>query len=453
MYTWRMRQVLGLNRLAAALIPVQAAGGSLNRQGLRRLLLLRAIVTGISCVGVAILPLLSDLRIPLPFIAGLVAAVVVSILLGHLRLNSSRPIGNTELFAHILLDAAFLALLLLNTGGIGNPLISYLLVLLAATAILLPRGYAQLFAVGGILMYSFFLLLDLSAEGHMAGAAVGGAGSTFELHLVGMWVIFVVSAILITVFISSMAVAVREREHHLAEARENELRNEQLVAIGTLAAGTAHALGTPLSTMSVILDELENSEPAQPGQESVKRELGLLREQVGRCKHSINQLIHYYHKDNPGARGRLTLARFAADIQDYILNVHPAAKVDFAVRADPGTPLNMNPSLRHAVINLIENSIKAARNKVDVSYAADPEDAGNLLISVTDDGPGVPAEVLERFGEPFVSRRKDSMGLGIFLANAALRRAGGKIELFNRQGGGALTLIRLPVAETKEDDE
>ncbi len=444
-----MRQILGLNRLAAWLIPVQSGDTSLTRQGLQRLLLLRAFVTGASCAGLFVLMLLFGLQVPGAYIAGLVAAIVVSILLGYWRLNLSRPIGNTELFLHILVDAVFLVLLLLNTGGVGNPLISYLLVLLAVTATLLPRGFVNSFAVGSILVYTFFLLLDLSAEQNMPGMS-GNAQDMFELHLVGMWVIFVVSAVLITVFISAMAITVRDREHHLAEARENELRNEQLVAIGTLAAGTAHALGTPLSTMSVILNDLDEIDQEELEGESVKQEIGLLREQVSRCKHSINQLIRYYHKDDPSAREQVTLARFAADIQDYILNVHPAAKVEFRLTAEPETPFDVEPSLRHAVINIIENGIKAARKSVEVEYAVDPENARMLLISVADDGPGIPDEVLERIGEPFVSRRKDSMGLGIFLANAAFRRAGGSIEMFNRQAGGAKTMIRLPL--TSEAD-
>lgn len=444
-----MRQILVLNRLTAWLIPVQSGDASLTRQGLQRLLLLRAFVTGASCAGLFVLMLLFGLQVPGAYIAGLVAAIVVSILLGSWRLNLSRPIGNTELFLHILVDVVFLVLLLLNTGGVGNPLISYLLVLLAVTATLLPRGFVNSFAVGSILIYTFFLLLDLSVEQNMPGMS-GNAQDMFELHLVGMWVIFVVSAVLITVFISAMAIAVRDREHHLAEARENELRNEQLVAIGTLAAGTAHALGTPLSTMSVILNDLDEIDQEELEGESVKQEIGLLREQVSRCKHSINQLIRYYHKDDPSAREQVTLAKFAADVQDYILNVHPAAKVEFRLTAEAETPFDVEPSLRHAVINIIENGIKAARKAVEVEYAVDPENARMLLISVADDGPGIPDEVLERIGEPFVSRRKDSMGLGIFLANAALRRAGGSIEMFNRQAGGAKTMIRLPL--TSEAD-
>ena len=143
-----MLQFLGIGRLATALIPVQSGGGSLARQGLRRLLRLRAFGTGASVVGVFGLRLFSELAIPVAFIAGLVAAILLSILLGYGRLAASRPIGDTELFLHILVDVFFLVLLLLYTGGIGNPLISYLLVMLAVTATLLPRSYVNSFAVG-----------------------------------------------------------------------------------------------------------------------------------------------------------------------------------------------------------------------------------------------------------------------------------------------------------------
>ena len=155
MYTTPMRQLFGFNRLAASLIPVQSGGSSLTRQGLQRLLLLRAFVTGASCIGLFFLQFLSALLIPAIFITSLVAGIMVSILLGYWRLRMSRPIGNTELFLHVLVDVVFLVLLLLNTGGVGNPLISYLLVLLAVTATLLPRGYAHFFAIGSILIYTF----------------------------------------------------------------------------------------------------------------------------------------------------------------------------------------------------------------------------------------------------------------------------------------------------------
>ena len=73
-----------------------------------------------------------------------------------------------------------------------------------------------------------------------------------------------------------------------------------------------------------------------------------------------------------------------------------------------------------------------------------------MEISINDDGPGIPTKVMENMGEPFISTRKDSMGLGIFLANAAVQRLGGTIEMFNLKIGGALTLIKLPLPQLGE---
>ena len=97
------------------------------------------------------------------------------------------------------------------------------------------------------------------------------------------------------------------------------------------------------------------------------------------------------------------------------------------------------------MINIIENAIRAAARQVTVQYAFDGDVEGMLQISVQDDGPGIPAQVMENMGEPFISTRPDSMGLGIFLANASIQRHGGTIEMFNIKGSGARTVIRLPV--------
>jgi two-component system sensor histidine kinase RegB len=87
---------------------------------------------------------------------------------------------------------------------------------------------------------------------------------------------------------------------------------------------------------------------------------------------------------------------------------------------------------------------------VEVSFQIVGEEPPLLEISVNDDGPGIPSEVMENMGEPFITRHKESMGLGIFLANAAIQHLGGKIEMFNLKVGGALTLIKLPLPDYQQ---
>jgi len=394
--------------------------------------------------GMIIFDSFSTLEIPFVFIAFLIGGVFISVLLGYWRLRNSDAVSNIELFGHLLVDVIFLVILLINTGGISNPLISYLLVLLAVCATLLPRGYVYSFAIGSMIIYTSFLLLDLTVE-HDMGMGSASEERTFQLHLVGMWVIFVVSAILITVAITRMAQAIQIREINLAKARENELRNEQLVAIGTLAAGTAHALGTPLSTMAVLLTELDMMDAETLQKTPIKEDISLLKQQVTRCKHSLNQLIRYYNKDSHEQAENMALGDFINDIRDYIVNIHPTATITFLSNCPNTLLVASNLSLRHAVINIVENAIKAAKHEVSVISSIDEGKPNSLKISVKDDGPGIPKEVMEHVGEPFISMRKESMGLGIFLANAAVQRLNGSIEMFNLKEGGALTEIRLPL--------
>ncbi|MBL4821661.1 MAG: HAMP domain-containing histidine kinase [Gammaproteobacteria bacterium] len=432
----------GLRSLFAPLY--WADSTSTTRQALLLLLLIRSFVTVLGGVGLFIYQSYSGNTVPATPMIAVFAGIFISIMLGLWRLKKVVIISNRELLANLMVDALFLVLVLFTVGGASNPLISYLLVLLAVGATFLTQLQANLFALGSILIYSLFIFVDLRTDNNGSDSLM-----TFQLHLVGMWAIFVVSAILISVFVTRMANTIRERELTLAQSRENEMRNEQLVAIGTLAAGTAHALGTPLSTMSVLLTDLDNLSAEEVGSIEVKEDISILRQQVIRCKNSLSQLTNYYNKEYDNSDSTTTLQEFVESLKDYITNIHPSATISFTIgdRIE-NAKVPHDPNINHAVINIIENGIKAAQSKTMVVFNI-PKNEKNLLeISVQDDGPGMPNEVMEKMGEPFISTREGSMGLGIYLANATIQKAGGGIEMFNLKTGGAVTVIRLPTKDT-----
>ena len=160
-------------------------------------------------------------------------------------------------------------------------------------------------------------------------------------------------------------------------------------------------------------------------------------------------MIRYYNKDKPVRDEQALISVFVNDIQDYITNIHPTASVAFNTVCKDDIKVAADLSLKHAIINIIENSIKAAKEQVSITFKIDDAANAPLEISINDDGPGIPSQVMENKGQPFISMRKDSMGLGIFLANAAVQRLGGTIEMFNLKIGGALTVIKLPVPKPK----
>ncbi len=423
-------------------------GTSTARQALLLLLLIRTFATVLGALGLVIYRAYSGNTVPVTPMALVFVGIFISVSLGSWRLSSVRVISTRELFIHLMIDVLFLVLVLITVGGASNPLISYLLVLLAVGATFLTRTQANLFALGCISVYTIFILIDIRTDYEDSDAMM-----SFQLHLVGMWAIFVVCAVLISVFVTRMASTIRERELTLAQSRENEMRNEQLVAIGTLAAGTAHALGTPLSTMSVLLGEMDQLSAEEVGSEDLKEDISILRQQVQRCKHSLSQLTDYYNKKYDPSREIISLRECIDSIKDYITNIHPGANIHFKLDSKAEEfHLARDPSINHALINIIENGIKAATSETRVFTRVLEHPVRTVEISVQDDGPGVPDVVMERMGEPFISTREDSMGLGIYLANATLQKAGGSIEMFNRKSGGAQTVVRLPIASTAKDN-
>lgn len=449
MATGTTRSALHFSNLLRLLAPVQDSDAAPNRVGLQRLMLLRGFVTAIGLIGLALLQPFSSIDVPLNAIALLSCAVAASLVFGYWRLRRGASIAPLELLGHLLIDVSLLVGLLWLTGGISNPLISYLLVLLAVSATLLPRLMVIGFAMASTALYTFFLLLDLSSDQQMAMSG-DMQEMTFQLHLVGMWVIFVVSAALITVFITRMAEGIRRRELTLAKAREEALRSEQLIAIGTLAAGTAHALGTPLSTMSVLLSDLDELATENLGVPEVKEDISVLRQQVTRCRNSLTQLTRYYHKDEGRSEQTIPISEFIEDVRDYLTNIHPRSNIQITLYNIDNKHLNSDLSIKHALINIIENGIKAAKDKVTLELRVSRAD---LTITIADDGPGIPAEVMENLGEPFISVRNQGMGLGIYLANASISRLGGSIEMSNRVEGGAVTRITLPLAKLTDRGE
>jgi two-component system, sensor histidine kinase RegB len=220
----------------------------------------------------------------LPILAGIGILVVVN-LAAMLRLQSVLPIKESELFLQLLIDVMALSVVLFFSGGITNPFVSFYLVFLTAGAILLPQRYS--WPLAGMVLASYTTLIFFFEPLIHTHDQVAGRNPAFNLHTVGMWITFALSTLIVSVLMVRMVTGLRARERRLARAREESLRNERIVAIGAFAAGTAHELGTPLSTIAVIAKELERRLESNAELRDI---LGTLRTQVEVCKRSITNL-------------------------------------------------------------------------------------------------------------------------------------------------------------------
>ncbi len=404
---------------------------------LRRLVILRSLAIGAQVGVILIATLYLDLPLPYVALGSIVGGYTAFNLLAWWRLCLLEPPTESEAFGHLLVDVGVLTGLLYLTGGAANPFAFLFLLPLAIAATILPSGYTWALAGIAVACYSLVMVSFIPL------ASSRTPGDVFELHILGMWLGFVFSAGLIAYFVMRMGRALREREQELAAAREEALRDQQLVALGTLATSTAHELATPLSTIALLAEELEEGEETPSGERSAK--IKTLREQVNRCKEAISGL------SNSAGQVRLTggslvpvnqyLERLLSEWQD----LHPEVQVCTTWHGcNPPPGILADRTLNQALSNLLANAAEASPERIDWEARWDPIE---LVMEIRDHGPGLTGEQQQKAGKTPFTEKESGLGLGLFLTYAIIERLGGKVTLFNREEGGLCTEICFPLTD------
>ncbi|MGH8562030.1 MAG: sensor histidine kinase, partial [Nevskiales bacterium] len=274
---------------------------------------------------------------------------------------------------------------------------------------------------------------------HHAGA------DSFHLHVLGMWLNFLLSALLVTIFVTAIAEAVRRRDRSLATAREEALRNEQILAIGTLAAGAVHELSTPLSIMAVTIGELRDQHQGDP---VLTSDLRLLRKQIDVCRQQLDILLSNAGQNRAaGAAITLSLEAFLREIVERCRLMRPELVLHDTIAE------NLSSILIAHEATLAQAILAALNNAADASIAAGQPvvslrgtcDGDRLNVEIEDRGSGLRPEQLARAGRGIFSTKPQGYGLGLVLSHATLERLGGEMRLEPRTGGGTLVRIILPL--------
>ncbi|MDP2829784.1 MAG: ATP-binding protein [Sulfuricellaceae bacterium] len=402
---------------------------------LRRIFVLRWIEIGVLLLVLLFAWRVLALPIPLLPVSAAIAAMFGVNLLTAWRLHQTAAVSDPEFFAQLLADVAAITAILYYSGGSTNPLVSFYLIPLVIAAITLPAAWTWGMAVltAGcytLLMFRFYPLMPSD----------GDLDTAVYLHLTGMWLTFVLSAFVIAFFVVRMREAIRERDRQIAAAREDTLRNERIVALGTLAAGAAHELGTPLATMAVLTHELQQDYAAQP---ELAEDLKILREQVDVCKGILSGILASAGQARGEDAQRIRLDQFLDALLErwYLMRPQVLASVKWH-SAGIAPLIAADQTLMQALLNLLNNAADASPHSVEVEGSWQDE---HLQISILDRGPGLSPEVIQRAGEAFFTTKKQGFGIGLFLANATIERFGGQVSLRNREGGGAVTDISIPL--------
>ena len=378
------------------------------------------------------------MRLPIPLLPLLACIGLLAVfgVFAAWRLRQPWPVREWETIGHIAVDTLALGYLLYYTGGAANPFITLLLVPIAlAAAALSVRALLATSALAGI---AYLVLL----VNHVPLPMSMDVSSRFSLLVLGMGVNFIITALLLGFFINRLAHAVRLQQMEVQRVRERALRDEGILAMATQAAGAAHELNTPLSTMRTLLPELRREHAAD---RALGEDLALLEDQVDRCRTILREMVAFGKAQLSHEPERLSLAHFIHGCVERFQLLRPEAELTVTLdEAVAQTVLRTPPGLRHALLNLLNNAADAsATNSSQTVSLQVSRDGDRLQLSVFDHGPGFDAtDQLTLLG---YSEKPSGLGIGLALAEATAERLDGELVARNADRGAEVCL-RLPLA-------
>jgi two-component system sensor histidine kinase RegB len=409
---------------------------------LRTLLIIRSLAllgqTGVLAYVLAVSRTTSDLWGLTLSLAAMAVITVASLW----RTTRPWPVADREFLAQLLVDVLGWTALMYFSGGANNPFVSYYIVPLVIAAAVLPWRDTWLVAGSSLLAYSALLYYHVPFPLFTPHAAMGH-GDGASVHILGMWFNFLFSAGLITFFVVRMAATLRHQEALAVSRREDQLRNDQIMSVAALAAGTAHELGTPLSTMTVLVDEMMQ-DPSLGEQQ--REDCQLLQSQISLCRSTLAELSRTAELSSISETRTVAVDTFTRDTVTRWAVRRPG--VVYTLDCPEGGPsIEVDPTLSQALENLLNNAADTGSEKIAVAVSWG---RGEAHVSVRDWGAGIPPEKLEQLGKPVIHADRSGLGIGLLLSQASVERHGGRIELRNQREGGALATLTLPIVQGVE---
>lgn len=434
------------------------------RQNLRWLFILRNMMVLSESILIFISVYILNIHLPEQQLWLVITAIFAVNIYTAMRLDAEELVTQLEIFLQLSLDVLGIAGLLYFTGGASNPIIWVFLLPVIITAIMLPPSYAWYMVIFTTSIYTILVAYNVplpSIEPHAPSPEMLNTGMSnyqmlrqahilsdkhyFNLHMFGMWFGFVFSAGLVAFFVVALAKALKVQERNLAEARESALRDERVVALGTLAASAAHDMGTPLGIIAIVAHELEREYPEHRYPDLYQKAI-IMQQQINRCKETLSVMSASAGEMRAESGSSMLLTDYIDNVVMQWRTHQPSAKLNFFI--DPTVALDAKiiaeRTLTHSIINILNNAAGATQPELGIEFYAN-WDEHQATIKIRDFGSGLPPELLEFVGKQPVVSKKRGLGVGLFLTYSTISHLGGKISLYNMETGGACVEITLPL--------
>ncbi len=330
--------------------------------------------------------------------------------------HKSTQLSNQTSLIYLLIDILQLSFLLYLSGGILNPFSIFLIIPSVFASSNLDTKTNFLLILVTIISICILTLFHKDLPGPLSDYSL----SNYYYYSIPIGL--VIALIFLNYFAILFGKENKIRKEALDKIQEVIAKEHELVSLGGQAAAAAHSLGTPLSTIKLVSQELFNQLNEN---KDIKKDLELLVSQVKRCDDILKKLTLNPNVEDDFIEKDLSLSSY---INQIAKSYEQISSKKFLINLEQDTnpfPINKSIELVYGIRNFIGNANKFSRKYVYISILSDSQSSE---INIEDDGDGFPKEILSKIGEPYIKSikkkysSKAGLGLGIFIGKTLLEK-------------------------------
>jgi len=344
-----------------------------------------------------------------------------------------RPAGDYVILIQILADVIFLTILLSLSGGATNAFVSLLLSPIVIAAVSLPARFLMIVSASAIGAYSLLLIkMPVHIMHNM----------DMNNHFIAMWANFILSVAVVTMVVGAMARVITNRERAIAKYQEEQLRSEQLLALGAASAQITHQLATPLANIQLLFDELQED---LPNNEAIVA----MQHPLEQCKEQLSYFRTLATTIREKEKTLITVDKFFSQFMDLVQLNFPNQQIEITKPSTIVAEIESDPMLLPALLNLVQNGIRAnnENQQKKLTLALYCQD-NNIHLNLRDFGVGIYSamdkSLQSSLGERLM-KSESGLGMAVLLSNSTFSRLGGSLQLSNHPEQGTIAHVILPL--------
>ncbi len=371
---------------------------------------------------------LVEIQIPLFETLIIILLSVVVNFYSYFAERKNKSITDFKAFSFLLFDILQLGFLLFLTGGIINPFSILILAPVITSASYLP-------ALMTVILSSISIAIIIILNFYFVPLELGEDFYLPQIYSFGLVASLIITVIFIAIYAYLFASSSRQISNALSISKLQILNQKKITEVGSLSAAAAHELGTPLNTIFLILNDLLKEKKLTDDKNIVK-DIILIKSQAERCK----EILQSFSKNPLKLKDKFLEKVKITDLikinfDKFNKNKKLRIKKNLVIEEPE---IIFRDEIMYALGNIIQNAIFYSKLFVTIELNYNKK---NLQINITDDGDGFSKDVLDKLGEPYISKNNHGMGLGIFIAKNLIENMGGKINYYNSKDDNAVVEI------------